>query len=137
MKGIHHLSVHVELLVLGNLELLIAAIFQGEDHRGGRGHMKYLARNALHRGDDLGGSDDGDGPLQFHSYLHIVNSDFVTTYRDFVALRHISKVLYGAIFHPEHEVVTADMHHLSAIHFQFSSGLPSGGRGLGLHLCAQ
>ena len=44
-KSIDHLPIHIEFLVLGNLELLVLAVLKGQDYAQRRGDCPNLPRN--------------------------------------------------------------------------------------------
>lgn len=63
------LSVDRESLAFGDLELLIGAIFKGQDYRTGWGDVPNFSRDRLDRGDGFRSCCRRDRALQFHSRL--------------------------------------------------------------------
>src|SRR6185369_14771417 len=132
-----HLPVNIELLILRNVELLIRAVFQGQNDGRRRSDMPYFSSNALYSRYDFWGCSSGHRFLKLHARLKIVDPEFLAVYRDTSTLRHIGDVLDGAVFHFHDKIVTRNMHDLTSLYSCLLRGRLRcfGGVGLYLSLC--
>src|SRR5690349_6855994 len=72
--GIQHLSIDTELLALWNLELLILAVFQGQNDTGWGIDVPHFSADGLNRGDHLRSCRSSDGSFELHAGLEVVNA---------------------------------------------------------------
>src|SRR5580704_4735682 len=73
-KRVNHLPIHVELLILGDLERLIRSVFQRQYHFVRCIDIPNLSFHRLDGGNELRRSCRGNRALQLHAWLQVVNS---------------------------------------------------------------
>src|SRR6516225_11501610 len=73
--GVHHLPVHIELLVFRDLELLVRSVVQRQDHREGWYYVEHLPRYCVNLCDRCWGGSGGNGLLQFHAHVDVMNTN--------------------------------------------------------------
>ena len=94
---IGHLAIHVKLLVLGNLELLVFAVRQSENHRIRRADEPHFAGNTLYSSNSLRDSSRSNRPLDLHSHFQLVNSYLLSINRNSRTFRYIVEVSKRAV----------------------------------------
>src|SRR4029079_13070492 len=97
--SVHHLSFNVELLSLGDLELLVLAILHREDDSSGWIHMPHGSRYALHRRDRLGCGCHTDRALQLHTRLEVVDTKLLPVDSDSRTFGYVGHVTEATIRH--------------------------------------
>src|SRR5262249_53994583 len=115
-ESIRLLAVNRELLAWGDPELLAGSVFQSQGDRAGRHHLRHGSRNGLHGFDCLRRGSRGDGALQLHAWLEVVDRELLSINRNLHAVRHVGKVPYLAILHLYYQVVAGDIDDLTAFH---------------------